>query len=322
MSAMVQRRGFWCEKIRDGVTVRVQRFANGQAETLIQPRYLYVPATSDPDNPDAHVVEVDQSGTLLEAQQAEERAKRARWKSGQRAKRNCRWKIKQAGFNELLTLTYRVNQTDLALCRKHFAAWLRKMRRAIPGFRGCWGFERQERGAWHVHVACDRLPRLMQFRGAKVVSWRVGTALWRDVVGPNNGLCFVGGRDGRFNRYRSPAKIAGYVSKYLTKDYENGEFGARMWDSSRDLTPPKAVTMEFPGVSMAEAIGMSWALPQGHTVVQHMCNKLNTVWLLYSEPDPLAKRTTEVSMVDAAEHRYAKYAALAEQNGFASRLSH
>lgn len=290
MNPMVKHKGYWCEKIQDGVKVRVQKFDNGQRETLIQPRYLYIPATSDPDDPEAHVVEVDQSGTLLELKQLEERAARARWKSGQRAKRNCRWKIKEAGFNEMLTLTYRANQTDLALCRKHFAAWLRKMRKALPGFRGVWGFERQERGSWHVHVACDRLPRLMQFRGTKVVSWRVGTALWRDVVGVNNGMCFVGGKGGRFNRYRSPAKIAGYVSKYLTKDHENGEFGARMWDSTRGLTPPPAMTMEFPGLSLGDAISMAFDLPDGHVVVQHTCNRLNTVWLLYTEPDPVGKQ--------------------------------
>ena len=318
MSAMVKHKGIWCEKIQDGVKVRMQTFDNGQRETLIQPRYLFVP-TVDSDNPDCRVDEADQSGTLLEQEQLEERAKRARWKSGQRAKRNCRWKIKQAGFNEMLTITYRQNQTDLALCRKHFAAWLRKMRRAIPGFRGVWGFERQGRGAWHVHVACDRLPVLMQFRGAKVLSWKVGTALWRDVVGANNGLCFVGGKDGRFNRYRSPAKIAGYVSKYLTKDHENGEFGSRMWDSTRGLTPPPAMTLHFPGVSMADAIGMAFELPQGHVVVQHLCNKLNTMWMLYSEPDPLMKRTTEAVMVDAAAQRYAEFAKLAVERGFACR---
>jgi hypothetical protein len=300
MSAMVKHKGFWCEKVQDGVTVRVQEFDNGQRETLIQPRYLYIPGTSDPDDPDCHVVEVDQTGTLEEQRMLEERAKRSAWKSGQRAKRNCRWKIKQGGFNEMLTLTYRANQQDLALCRKHFAAWLRKMRKALPCFRGVWGFERQERGAWHVHVACDRLPMLIQLRGCKVLSWKVGTALWRDVVGVNNGLCFVGGKDGRFNRYRSPAKIAGYVSKYLTKEHENGETGARMWDSSRGLTPPAASIMHFPGTTMAEAISLAWELPEGHSVVQHICNKLNTVWLLYSEPDPLRRAANDAAMRRAA----------------------
>lgn len=311
MVMMVQRNGFWCERIRDGVTVRVQTFPNGQRETLIQPRYVYTLGTSDPDaDPECRVVEVDQAGTQLEAERAIERAKRSAWKSGQRAKRRCRWKIKLAGFNEMLTITYRENQQDLALCRKHFAAWLRKMRRAIPGFRAVWGFERQERGAWHVHVATDRLPYRLQFRGAKVLSWKVGTALWRDVVGPNNGLCFVGGKDGRFNRYRSPAKIAGYVSKYLTKDHENGEFGARMWDSTKGMEPPKPIRMDFPGVSLAESIGAAWELPAGHVVVQHMAMSGDRMWMLYTEPDPLAKRTTEETMVDAAAARAAQIAML------------
>lgn len=311
MSAMVGYRGVWCEKIQDGVTVRVQEFDNGQRETLIQPRWLYIPGTSDVDDPACRVVDVDQSGTLLEEKRLEERAKRSAWKSGQRAKKGCRWKIKKAGFNEMLTLTYRENQTDLALCRKHFAAWLRKMRKAIPGFRGVWGFEPQKRGSWHVHVACDRLPMTMQFRGCKVVSWKVGTALWRDVVGVNNGMCFVGGKDGRFNRYRSPAKIAGYISKYLTKEHENGVPGARMWDSTRGLTPPPALVMHFPGVSMGEAIGMAWELPEGHVVVQHIAIKGDRMWMLYTEPDPGVRRDPLESMVtDAAARRAAQIAGL------------
>jgi hypothetical protein len=286
MTAMVRHKGFWCEKVMDGVNVRVVDFPNGQRETLIQPRYLYIPGTSDPDDPDAHVVDVDQSGTLEEQRQLEERAQRSAWKSAQRAKRNCRWKIKHAGFNEMLTLTYRENMTDFERVRKDFAAWLRKMRKALPGFRAVYGFETQTRGCWHVHVACDRLPMLMQFRGCKVHSYRVGTALWRDVIGANNGLCFVGGKDGRFQRYRSTAKIAGYISKYLTKDHAGGPASARRWDSTRGLTPPPALVIPLPGVSLADAIGLSWELPEGHVVVQHLCTRSNSMWLLYSEPAP------------------------------------
>lgn len=286
MGEMVRHKGYWCEKIPYGWKVRIHEFENGQRETLLQRRFLLVPGTSDPDDPDALVVDVDQSDTKLDEERRARAARLAAEKNAARAKRNCRLKIKGGGFNELLTLTYRSNQMDFDLMRKHFAAWLRKMRRAIPGFRAVYGFERQTRGAWHAHVACDRLPMLMQYRGAKVVSWKVGTALWREVVGANNGLCFVGGRGGRFNRYRSTAKIAGYVSKYLTKDHADGPKSARRWDSTQGLTPPPAMKLVLPECSFADAISVAWTLPEGHVVVRHMCTKANSMWLLYSEPAP------------------------------------
>lgn len=295
MGQMVKHNGYWCEKVASGWKVRVSEFASGQRETLITRRFEYHVGTEFFEDGSALVEEVDQSGTLLQAERDAQRAEVLAWKAGQRAKRNCRGKIKEAGFDELLTITYRQNQCDLALCRKHFAAWLRKMRKALPGFRGVWAFERQKRGAWHVHVCCDRLPVLMHFRGARVKSWKVGTALWRDVVGPNNGLCFVGGKDGRFNRYRSCAKMAGYVSKYLTKHHEDGVKDARMWDSTRGLTPKKPKVFEFQECPLGELIGAVWELPVGHVVANHICTRENSMWLMYSEPDPLVKRPIEAA---------------------------
>lgn len=69
---------------------------------------------------------------------------------------------------------------------------LRKLQRAIPGFRAVYAFEPQDRGAWHVHACIDRLPPWLivresgSGRSTRVRSWDYVRRLWRDVVGADS----------------------------------------------------------------------------------------------------------------------------------------
>ncbi len=91
--------------------------------------------------------------------EAMQRRQRSLKKAAQRAKTMCRRVIITEGFDELLTLTYKVNQLDRELCKKHFSIWQKRMKRALGSFRFCASFEMQERGAMHAHVATHRLPK-------------------------------------------------------------------------------------------------------------------------------------------------------------------
>lgn len=294
MSAIVWFKGMPCKRMRHGWRVRLwesrdeffpdgslKRAGTGQREAVAYPRMVMVPVDGETHQRPCDWVAYDRCDHDLE--EMERRAAQNAARAARRARQGCRLKIKHAGFKELLTLTYRENMADLDRMRRDFAAWLRIMRRIIPGFRAVYGFEQQERGAWHVHVATDRLPALLQYKGLKVKSWKVGTAVWRSVV-PAGGMCFVGGRKGGLNRCSSPAKIAGYISKYLTKDNAAGAEGRRMWDSTRDLTPPKAITLDLPEGPLAEIISAAFSLPLGHRVVSHRMNPDREVWVLYTEP--------------------------------------
>lgn len=295
MGAIVWHKGMACKVEVHGWKVRLwESKETGQRELLVYPRKLYIPLSNEEPQRPCDWVAGDAFGApdvdldLLEA-----KAERSAMKAAARARRNCRHKIKHAGFTQLLTLTYRENVEDLDTMRRDFAAWLRIMRRHIKGFRCVYGFERQKRGAWHAHVACDKLPHLMQYKGCKVASWKVGTAIWRSVV-PRGGLCFVGGRNGRFNRYSSPGKIAGYVSKYLTKENAEGESGRRMWDSTQGITPDKPVTFDMPDGPLAQIMGAAFELRPGEVIVTHRVSRFGDFWLLYTEPDPALCRPQNV----------------------------
>lgn len=284
MDAIVWFKGMPCKAVPHGWKVRAwESPVTGQRELLLYRHRLMVPLESSGEQNACDWVADD--GPDVDLDLLQEKAERSARKAAARARRNCRHKIKHAGFTQLLTLTYRENVDALDRIRKDFAAWLRIMRREIPGFRAVYGFERQGRGAWHCHIACDKLPRLMQFKGCKVHSWKVGTAVWRSVV-PAGGMCFVGGRSGRFNRYSSAGKIAGYVSKYLTKENAEGEAGRRMWDSTKDLTPPGVVTLDLPEMDLADALACAFELRPGEVVLRHVLVPGREMWMLYTEPDP------------------------------------
>lgn len=196
-------------------------------------------------------------------------------KNAQRAKAACRWFIKANGLNELLTLTYRENQTDRDKCKKHFKEWVRRMKRELGGrFVYCASFERQERGAMHVHIACHKLPQHATHKGIKIKGWELGTRVWRSIVGKDNGLCFVGGRKapGR-PKQRSIAKIASYVSKYITKDYQDAPDESNRYSrsDSRDgiAQMPKAEKIRIWGASLRDMIEMAFQCTDGEIVVSH-----------------------------------------------------
>ncbi len=203
-------------------------------------------------------------------------------RSATRAKQQCRRAIIQEKFDELLTLTYRENQLSRALCKKHFKEWVRRMSRALPGFRYVASFERQERGAMHVHLATHKLPTHATFKGVKVKAWELGTKVWRSIVGDNNGLCFVGGKS-RFGgraTHRGLAQVAAYVSKYIMKDFEESPPGSNRYSRSVGQAVAKSEVMYLRGCTFAEAIAVCFELGEGDVLVSHRLNKYkDATWL-------------------------------------------
>lgn len=224
-----------------------------------------------------------------------ERREAALKRSATRAKTMCRRVIKAEGFNELLTLTYRENQTDRALCKKHFKEWVRRMKKALGDFRFCASFEMQERGAMHVHCATHKLPTHASYKNTKIKAWEVGTRIWRDIIGNTsrqgpclpgcalppitNGLCFVGGKPkgpGQNRRKNmSIAKMAGYVSKYILKDYADSPGEKNRYSRSDGTVIPKSTLLQVNNCTLAELIGLCFQCDDGDVVVSH---NIGTDW--------------------------------------------
>ena len=193
----------------------------------------------------------------LERQEfAEDRKQANLLRAARRAKTQVRRRVKALGLDALLTLTYRENQQDLSLCKQHMKEFVRRMRRLLPGFVYVAAFERQKRGAWHVHMAIHRLPQALPHAGVKVKSFNVVRAVWRAVVGD------LGGNIDQQRRKRwsqqSSGKLAAYLSKYMLKAFAEGEDWTNRYSGSQGIELPAPVVVRFKAYAMADLIALAY----------------------------------------------------------------
>lgn len=235
--------------------LRITRLANGHVEAVIQPQIVWTDFCLYEPSPDAK--------PLTERELADEAARRAeqnRIRAARRARKAVRQKVKQAGFDELLTLTYKQNQTDEKLCKYHFRVFIERLRECIPGFAYVAAFERQERGAWHVHVACHRMPVDWRHHGVKLKMHRIIRSIWQRVT-KDAGNIDLGSYRRRYHKQQSSIKLAAYIAKYFSKDMgdiDDGRKYAKRWTSSL-IDVPKPVLMRFFGTSMGELVELVWS---------------------------------------------------------------
>lgn len=214
-------------KSADWYRVKAYDLGNGQVEATAARGMVWVEQEWD------HSVIVDYlSAKERHLQETEEeRGQRHAQQSARRAKKRVRHLCKAMGTDTLLTLTYRANMTDIARCKAHVKEFNRRLRRWLPGFQCVAGFERQKRGAWHVHMATAGIPPHFMEKNALGVPCRVKSydllrRIWRAVVGDLGGTANVANKFARGSRC---AQIAAYIAKYITKEFTEGEKWSNRW---------------------------------------------------------------------------------------------
>lgn len=163
-----------------------------------------------------------------------DRAADNRARSTRRARTRVRRLAKAKGLTVLLTLTYRENMQDRDRMARDFDAFVKRVRRVIPGFEYVCVFERQKRGAWHAHIAVQRVLSHYLHKGALVRSYTLLRSMWRGIVGADNGNVDVS-RNKRVNR--SAAKLASYLSKYIGKTFDQAERFVNSYSASGRALP-------------------------------------------------------------------------------------
>lgn len=236
-------------QVADWFVVKAHQLSPSQIEvTAKRPRY-YLEGTEDDLTQDQQRqlkrIRVDGPPEPTEAE-LEARKALSLKVAANRAKTRTRKLCKAIDANTLLTLTYRENQRDLHLCKKHLAAFVRSVRKFWPDFQAVAAFETQKRGAWHVHLALSGVPRSFTVRNTRgvpyvVKSWNLLRDTWRRVVGEHGGNIDVARK--KANSRKSPAKIAAYLSKYIIKAFQQGEAFTNRWTKFGDCKLPAPIEL-------------------------------------------------------------------------------
>jgi|GEM_PF-1056433 len=166
---------------------------------------------------------------------------KARLVAARRAKTNVRRLAKMMQVDCMLTLTYRENMTDFDRVEADFKAFRGRLR-ALGEFHYVATLERQQRGAIHIHVACQHFPAwLNNEHGVRVRSYNLIRSMWRRVVGRDNGNVDLTKPKGRNWAHR----IASYISKYVSKNLEEGRFNKKSYWASKGIPKPKKTKLWF-----------------------------------------------------------------------------
>lgn len=163
-----------------------------------------------------------------------------------RAKKTVRVKCASIGADHLLTLTYRENMLDMSRAWADFKKVLRLMRAAGWDQHYVAVGEYQKRGACHIHMAVS---------GKQDVKlWR---SCWHQVVGqivvngelvPNGNIDVAGPKKLNKKGLQTSGQIAYYLSKYISKDAEQGEIGRNRYRTSLNIEIKKNVVFCSPSI--------------------------------------------------------------------------
>lgn len=234
--------------------LKARDFNNGHKELVI------CLETPDLDKPleRATLPAASCTGVAVDAETNRERAVR-------RAKQQVRHLAKTMIVNSLWTLTYRANVTDRSLVMKHLDAFRRRVAAVLGEWRYIAVLEKQDRGAYHVHLATHALPVRLVAGGVKVKSWDLMRAIWRSITGELGGNFDEAKRKRRNGPHSKPIKGAGaiarYVAGYVAKDMHDSEHGKKRFSHSVGIDIPAAYVALFPAgdTTMRELLELAYA---------------------------------------------------------------
>jgi len=181
-----------------------------------------------------------------------------------RAVQQVRLLAKAMGVNSLLTFTYRANVQDRDLVLKH----LDRLRRRMVDLFGEWRYlavlEKQDRGAYHIHVGTHALPAFVHRAGVKLKSWPVMLQIWRHITGELGGSFHEAKHLKRWGSRKvkhGAGSIARYLAKYLSKDFAESDLNRKRFTRSQAVALPEAYKAQWEAakVDVRELIELAFA---------------------------------------------------------------
>jgi len=170
----------------------------------------------------------------------------------ERSRRMIRKRCKAIRADRMLTLSTRANETRVEVWAKWWDEFRRRMNR-LKDFHYVAVLERQDRGAWHIHVAVH---------GRQ--NWKLLRSIWMSVIsksgtdgavndsvgnGKRKWLFQQWGGKGRASRHR----IATYIAKYVGKGGDASTFNKKRYWTSKGIVLPETITYAHLGPELRAA---------------------------------------------------------------------
>jgi|GEM_PF-2247875 len=192
--------------------------------------------------------------TLTDAELEEKRLENIE-RAARRAKQAVHYAVRSLGADHMLTLTVRENMTDRAQFFSVFQEFVRLVRTkdvhniaGVPALvtrkeKRTWGYvacpELQDRGAFHMHIACVGKQDLSLLRAC----WYVALGgLAGDTGQDVKGQIDVRYRERRFSgktELHKTFSLVSYMTKYMVKSFNDcTELGLKRYSASRDIPKP------------------------------------------------------------------------------------
>lgn len=192
--------------------------------------------------------------TLTDEEKEEKRLENVE-RAARRAKQAVHYAVRSLGADHMLTLTCRENMTDRAQFFSVFQEFIRLVRNkdlhniaGIPSLitrkeKRVWGYvacpELQDRGAFHMHIACVGKQDLSLLRAC----WYVALGGTPSDKGEDvKGQIDVRYRERRFSgktELHKTFSLVSYMTKYMVKSFnECSELGLKRYSASRDIPKP------------------------------------------------------------------------------------
>lgn len=160
-----------------------------------------------------------------------------------RAKRAIRFACKTAEFDRMITLTTKDNFTrdEMEIKASKFIRLLRQASGEVvqyvivPEIHDSEKTSASKRGSHHLHIAvCGRQ------------NYKLLVKIWHYRICGGRGFVFV---TNPFNKHTgkvySPAQMANYLSKYVSKNISGGGFGKKSYWISQNIAPPVRTVLLF-----------------------------------------------------------------------------
>lgn len=183
------------------------------------------------------------------AQEQEERDIENRARATKKAKQSVRYLVKSSASDHMLTFVYRENVEDFDRVSADWKRFCRIFRARYPSWSYVAVLERQERGAYHLHVAVQGRQDIKWLLRCwllaigqppeDVSAWIVGGVKLGEkslgavnVEAPNRR--WGGGTQKQWKR----DKLSGYLTKYIGKEFTSSAKGKKKYWHSRNIVKP------------------------------------------------------------------------------------